>query len=129
MTRKTILLVEDNTIQREGLGVVLRQQGYNVLPTADGREALAQLGGGPAPDLILLDMLIPLANGDGWSFLAERKRNPALATIPVIIMTGLPIASRDWATSLGAAGLLQKPLEVDVLLAEVGRYLGVPGQA
>lgn len=123
MTAATILVVEDNTIQREGLAVVLRQQGYTVLLAADGNDALNRLSGGPVPDLILLDMLIPDAHGDGWWFLQQRQRIPALASVPVIIMTALPVASREWASSLGAEGFIRKPFEVGPLLTEVRRCL------
>ena len=123
MTAAKILVVEDNTIQREGLAVVLRQQGYTVLQAVDGDDALNRLSGEPVPDLILLDMLIPDAHGDGWWFLQQRQRIPALGPVPVIIITALPVASREWAVSLGAEGLIRKPFKVEPLLAEVRRWL------
>jgi len=56
-TSKTVLVVEDNSIQREGLASVLRNEGYRVLAAADGEEALKYLRGDPTPDLLLLDMM------------------------------------------------------------------------
>ena len=119
MTAATILVVEDNIIQREGLAVLLRQQGYTVLLAVDGDDALNRLSGEPVPGLILLDMLIHDAHGDGWWFLQQRQRIPSLGFVPVIIITALPVASREWAASLGAEGLIRKPFEVKPLLAEV----------
>ena len=122
MSEKTILIVEDNEIQREGLAVVLRKAGYTVLAAVGGGDAVAILGRVATPDLILLDMTIPPP--DGWRIMAKRKRTPALASVPVIIVTGLGAAHEEWAQSLGARALLRKPVETADLLAEVRRCLG-----
>ena len=121
MAGKTILIVEDNEVQREGLAVVLRKAGYSVLPTTDAGKALSTLECIAAPDLILLDMLMPPPATDGWRFMATRKKNPALAAIPVLIMTAMGIASEEWAESLGGCGLLRKPVDTDPLLAAIRR--------
>lgn len=71
--------------------------------------------------------LIPQGGADGWWFLQQRQRITALASVPVVIITSLSIAGRDWAASLGAAGLLRKPFEAESLLAEIRRYLGDRG--
>jgi CheY-like chemotaxis protein len=118
---KTLLVVEDNEICREGLATLLRREGYTVVTAPGGREALGRLRGGFSPDLILLDMLLPA--GDGWDFLKCYRRDPSLAGPPVIILTALGIASPEWATSLGAAGLVKKPIETSLLLQEVRRCL------
>lgn len=123
MTGKTILIVEDNTIQREGLAVVLRQRDFSVLPAANGQEALELLDRA-VPDVILLDMLIADNDGDGWWFLKQRRRIPLLSSIPVLITTALSVASKEWAVSLGAAGLIRKPFEVEPLLAAIQRCIG-----
>lgn len=123
MAGETILIVEDNTIQREGLAVVLRQQGFSVLLAADGRIAL-ELVDQAVPDLILLDMLIPDNDSDGWWFLKHRRQVPSLASVPILITTGLRIASEEWATSLGATGLIRKPCEVEPLVARIQQCLG-----
>ena len=124
MSGKTILLVEDNEVQREGLAVVLRKEGYTALPAADAGEAMTMVQRVVTPDLILLDMMIPSPAADGWRFMEARKRNPALASVPVVIMTALGIASEEWAASLGACGLIRKPTEVASLLAEIRSRLG-----
>ena len=121
MPGETILVAEDNAEEREGLAGVLRQRGYTVLTARDGAEALKLLQAGPAPGLILLDMMMP--GCDGWEFLDRRKPSPALASVPVVLVTGLPAADAEWAASLGAVGFLRKPFDVDALLAEVRRWL------
>jgi two-component system, chemotaxis family, chemotaxis protein CheY len=128
MAASTVLVIEDNFIQREGLATALRQQGFKVLTAEDGNDALNRLSNGPVPDLILLDMLIPRGDGDGWWFLQQRKRIRALASVPVIITTAIPVAAREWAASLDAAGLVHKPFEVDPLLDEIRRCLGGTGR-
>ncbi|HTU16710.1 MAG TPA: response regulator [Gemmataceae bacterium] len=123
MAGETILIVEDNTIQREGLAVVLRQHGFSVLLAADGQKALELIDEAP-PDVILLDMLIPDKHSDGWWFLQQRRQVPRLASVPILIITALRIASDEWATSLGAAGLIRKPCEVEPLVATIQQCLG-----
>jgi two-component system response regulator MprA len=115
----TLLFVEDNDVVRQGVTVVLRRAGYAVALAANGQEALSALRGGVRPDLILLDMLVPVV--DGWRFLEQRRREPALAAIPVVILTGLGVASSEWAAALGAIGFLHKPVEPEKLLREVRR--------
>jgi CheY-like chemotaxis protein len=118
----TLLVIEDNELAREGMADVLTRRGYTVVTAADGAEALARLRGGLRPALILLDMLTPYV--DGWHFLSERRRDPTLATIPVLITTGLIVAGPEWAASLGATGFLRKPIDDEALIREVGRCCG-----
>lgn len=118
MASGTILIVEDNTIQREGLAMVLRQHGFSVLPAADAQEAIELLEHS-TPELILLDMLIPKEEADGWWFLEQRRQIPRLALIPVIITTALIVASKEWANMLGAVELIRKPMDVEPLLAAI----------
>jgi CheY-like chemotaxis protein len=119
---KNVLVVEDNSVEREGLSAILQQEGYNVIAAANGKEAIARWQGLPTPDVMLLDMM--MSEGDGWQLLAPFRRDPTLASIPIIIMTGLEIASQEWSRSLGAAGLVRKPIDVPQLLEELARVLG-----
>jgi CheY-like chemotaxis protein len=129
MTGKTILIIEDETIQREMLATELRQQGFTAVTAREGSEALNQLHIGPIPDLILLDMLLSSGQRDGWWFLNQRQHIPALASVPVVITTSLSVACEEWAVSLGAAGLLRKPFDVETLLSEIWHRLGETVQA
>jgi CheY-like chemotaxis protein len=119
MTGKTILVVEDDSIQRAGLLALLEQQGYLVQAAADGRTALELLRNGLAPDLIILDMMIPPPDCDGWHFLEKRRKMPAAASVPILITTSLSVASPEWAASLGARGLVRKPIDAEPMLASI----------
>jgi CheY-like chemotaxis protein len=121
----TILLVEDNEVVREGLARVLRGEGHAVAVAANGREALAALRGGLRPALVLLDMLLP--GLDGWRFLEQWRADRALPPAPFVVVTGLAVASPEWAASLGARGLVRKPVEAEDLLREVNRCLPLGG--
>jgi two-component system, OmpR family, response regulator CpxR len=117
---KPILIVEDDEVARIGISTVLQADGFDTVTAVDGKEALTQLQSGLQPGLVLLDMILP--KYDGWHFCAGLKDVPG-DMVPVAIMTGLGIASDEWARSLGAVGLLRKPLDVDQLLEMVRRYV------
>src|SRR5262245_48056262 len=109
-----LLVVEDNDVAREGLAVVLRHEGFRVVPAANGEEALTHLRAGPPPDLILLDMLMPVL--DGWRLLDRLKREGPQP--PVVVVTGANL-TREWATDHECRGFLRKPVETEELLREV----------
>jgi CheY-like chemotaxis protein len=124
LTVRTILLIEDNEITREGLAAILKRAGLAVDAVSNGQEALDYLARAPRPDLIVLDMLMPVL--DGWHFLESLRRLVPPQTTPVLIATGT-ILTREWARDHGCAGLLRKPIETEALLAEVRRCLGTAG--
>jgi CheY-like chemotaxis protein len=119
----TVLVVEDNGILREELGVVLERAGHTVALAEDGQQALDWLAAHPAPGVVLLDMLLPVL--DGWRFL---ERWPRLG-LPsrVIVTTGLTTVGQEWCLTHGCAGFLLKPVEPESLLTEVRRCLGEDG--
>jgi CheY-like chemotaxis protein len=119
---KTILIVEDNAIAREGLAVLLRRESYDVVLTADGQQALDLLHEGLDPGLVLLDMLMPVL--DGWGFLEVVKRLQPPLTGPIIVMSGKGVIGREWARAHRCAGYLRKPVIPEWLLKEVRRCLG-----
>jgi CheY-like chemotaxis protein len=118
--RKAILVVEDNDVTREGLAVILSQAGYAVTTAENGERALALLRGGRVPDLILLDMLMPVL--DGWHFIRQIQQSPGLAALPIVVVTGT-ILTHEWARSHGCAGFVHKPIEPQPLLDEIRRCL------
>jgi CheY-like chemotaxis protein len=120
VARRAILIVEDNAIVRGALAICLRKAGYAVATASDGREALDLLRGRPAPDLILLDMLMPVL--DGWHFLAQLKQQTDLDGVRIVLTTGT-ILTPEWAHSHGCVGLLRKPVVEAELLGEVARCL------
>jgi chemotaxis family two-component system sensor histidine kinase/response regulator PixL len=117
---RSVLIVEDSEGTREALALLLQAAGYTTAEAEDGRSALTYLHSHPAPRLILLDLMMP--GMDGWEFLRERRKEPELARVPVVLFTasgGLD-ASAVWA--LGANDVIHKPASPDDLLATAGRY-------
>jgi CheY-like chemotaxis protein len=117
---KRILVIEDNHVLREGLAYALRRVGCEVMAAVESSAAVALIQGGFLPDVILLDMLTP--GLDGWHFFSQRRHDSALARIPVLIVTSLGVASREWAVDLGACGLIRKPIETDLLLEKIRHH-------
>src|SRR5689334_5369284 len=75
-----VMLVDDDDLFREATTLVLEKHGYRVEPCCDALEALARLAGGVAPDVIVLDLLMP--HMDGWEFRVQQQREPKWASIP-----------------------------------------------
>jgi CheY-like chemotaxis protein len=113
----TVLVVEDDEIARVGLTTLLQLHGIQTVEAHDAEEAIDRIHSGVAADLVLLDMILP--RRDGWTYAARRRHDPVLASAPFVIMTGLGIASDEWARSLGAVGLLRKPIDVEALLTTI----------
>ena len=113
----SILLVDDDESIREILGQILTDEGYEVTEATDGRAALDHLRGGTRPDLILLDLMMPVL--DGWRFRTEQLRDPKLAVIPVVIITAGPadMVPRE-------IEVLHKPMSAADLLSVASRYVG-----
>jgi len=118
---KTILVVDAHESFREKVASVLRQEGCTPVLTVNGKTALDYLKAAAAPDLILLGMLMPVM--DGWAFLQHRRQEPKLSAIPVVIVTGLLVASQQWAESLGANGLVKKTTEMEHLVEKCQEVL------
>jgi len=110
-----ILVVEDDNDVRDAMVQVLDSEGYVAVPAVDGVDALARLEDGLMPCLILLDLMMPRM--DGWAFIDEQRRRKSATPIVVVSAYGSPERIR-------AAGVeyMRKPVDVDALLAVVGRY-------
>ncbi len=114
-----ILLVEDDDDIRESLIDLLQDRGYAVTAVTNGRDALARLTSGPAPCLIILDLMLPIM--DGWEFRAQQTANPTWAEIPVVVLSGVPDAQQH-ALKLKAADFLGKPIDLDRLYRTVEQH-------
>jgi len=110
-----ILVVEDDEDAREAMVALLQIKGYRAVPAGNGKEALDYLHQAPVPDLIILDLWMPVM--DGWQFRREQVRDPRLAKIPVIVVTAL-----SDRTDVDANEIIIKPVDVDHLLTTVGHY-------
>jgi sigma-54 dependent transcriptional regulator len=114
--RSHILVIEDDGVVRQSLGELLEDSGYEVSFAENGRAALALLDGARTPDLIVLDLKMPVM--DGWQFRAIQKDDPRLGHIPVVAMSadrGAP------ATTISAQAYLRKPLDAGEFLRTVER--------
>jgi signal transduction histidine kinase/DNA-binding response OmpR family regulator len=113
----TVLVVDDDPAVHDVLTPTLVRTGYRVMHARDGAEALDILRKTP-PDIVTLDVMMP--NIDGWSVLGAMKSDPALAHIPVIMLT--IVDDRNLGYSLGAAEYMTKPVDRDRLLTLVRRF-------
>jgi two-component system, cell cycle response regulator DivK len=124
-----LLLVEDNEESREGLSRHLRRKGYGVLIAVDGRQGV-EAARADAPDLILMDMSLPVL--DGWAATRELKADPRTRGIPVIALTAHAMAGdRERALEAGCDEYDTKPVEFARLLAKIQALLGgwaAPGE-
>ena len=118
----TVLVIDDDPATRQLLARMLSKDGFRVLEATGGEEGLA-LARAERPDVITLDVLMP--GLDGWGVLAALKREPALASIPVVMLTITD--ERNLGFSLGAAEYLTKPIERAELRAVLSRYRRTPG--
>jgi CheY-like chemotaxis protein len=108
-----ILVIEDDPNIRGVYSTLLQDDGYRVALAVDGQDGLDQLD--PAPDLIILDLLMP--SMDGHQFL-ERLRDLHHRRIPVLVVTAGNAAAVD-----GAQAVMQKPFDVEALLLRVSDLL------
>lgn len=110
----SVLVIEDDPDMRGLLVLMLEEQGHNVRAAPNGRAALEALQS-ERPDVILLDMKMPVM--DGWEF-ARRYRVECGDPSPIVVMTAAD-DPRKPAEEIGAAGWLGKPVELDVLFDTV----------
>ena len=113
MTRR-ILVVDDDPSIRRLLNATLELEGYTVATAADGEEALAELPGSN-PDVVVLDVMMPKLNG--LDVLERIRRNPATATLPVILLTAKSSKEDVWeGWQRGVDYYMTKPFDVEELL-------------
>jgi CheY-like chemotaxis protein len=116
---RNILVVEDDAASRSTLVQALEAEGYAVTAVANGQEALDHLRQHQTTDLILLNLMMPVMNG--WQFRSQQTQDPALADIPVIVLSSISETARQ-VNGLGDVGYLEKPIRTDQLLAAVQRF-------
>ncbi len=118
--RRGVLLVDDDPDILEIVGFLLRLHDVRVVTARDGVEALEVLRKSDNVGLVLLDLMMP--HKSGADVLREVREDPALAALPIVVISG----NRDiesTATSLGANGWLLKPVDIDDLTRVIERYV------
>ena len=117
----TILIVEDNELNRDMLSRRLQRSGYEVLLAVDGEDGL-HVARTSSPDLVLMDMSLPTV--DGWEATRRLKADELLRHIPVIALTAHAMANdRDKALEAGCDDYDTKPIELPRLLAKMEALL------
>jgi CheY-like chemotaxis protein len=112
-----VLIVEDDEDLREMMAQLLTLEGFQTATVANGREALDYLHQATKPDIILLDLMMPVM--DGWEFRRQQQADPNIAPVPVIVLSALDQSRAD---TLHATAFLKKPLDFDRLLWLVRAY-------
>jgi DNA-binding response OmpR family regulator len=122
MSQKTILIADDEPNIVISLEYLLQRDGYRVVVTRDGQEALDAIAASP-PDLVLLDVMLPRVSG--FDVCQTVRENPALAGMPIVMLTA---KGREVEVSkgmaLGANAYITKPFSTQELLAQIQALLG-----
>ena len=120
-----ILLVEDDLLNREMIGRYLLIQNFEVITAMDGAQAVA-LAQSQHPDLILMDMGLPILSG--WQATAQLKARPSTRAIPIVALTAYAMAEdRDRAYSVGCDDFETKPVNFPQLKAKIEALLARRG--
>ena len=108
-----LLIVEDDPDLSQMLSACCEMEGHQVITAMHGGEALDLLRSGVKPDVILLDLMMPVM--DGWGFRQAQRRDPDLARIPVIVLSA--VTDRTPMAEIAPVAAFQKPVHLDDLMA------------
>jgi CheY-like chemotaxis protein len=114
------MVVEDDADSRDALADILLSEGYEVRTAANGSEALDTLRCAQPPDVIVLDLMMPVM--DGWELRRSMLQDPKLAGIPVIVVSG--VGDGEQTAPLRASAHFTKPVNVTELLLRIEREVG-----
>ena len=118
----TILLVEDNEMNRDMLSRRLKRKGFEVVIAEDGEQGV-EAASSSKPDLILMDMSLPVI--DGWEATRRIKSSPDTASIPILALTAHAMdTDRQKALDAGCDDYDTKPIELPRLLGKINHLLG-----
>ena len=120
--KRRILIVEDDRAIQESLRNLLAEEGFDTISSFNGQEAslyLASLTKDELPNLILLDLMMPIK--DGFSFRLEQNDDPKISQIPVIVMTATS-ETKEVQKLLEIEILIRKPFDMDTILKAIGHY-------
>jgi two-component system alkaline phosphatase synthesis response regulator PhoP len=123
MSKSKIMVIDDDTKSLELMEAILIPKGHEVITISDSLQAVALIIVNK-PDLILLDVMMPML--DGYSLLSEIKKNNTISKIPVVMLTALGFElNKELAHNLGAVGYLTKPVDSAELIQIVSHLLPV----
>lgn len=122
MTHPKILVVDDDDAIRETLGGVLASEGYEVALAENGQRALEAVRRGDRPDLVVLDLMMPVMSG--WEFLEVADADESLRSIPILIVSAMAAPLACNGHSGGVRKCFAKPIDLDALLDAVRAYGG-----
>jgi two-component system chemotaxis response regulator CheY len=114
--KQRLLLVDDDEDLRVSLAEALEESGYAVIQAGNGQRALELLEA-ERPDLVLLDLLMPVLNG--WQFCQSKDENPVTAKIPVIAMSAAVSKDPSSPYYIDVDDFIAKPVELDELLSKI----------
>lgn len=121
--KKTILIVDDEKIILDLLNPVLKKHGFNTILAANGREALDAIKN-KIPDLVLLDIKMPLM--DGYTFSKALKAVDSTRSVGIIVITGYNSReNREKSIEYGADDVIGKPLDLDELMFRIKTWLNL----
>ncbi len=115
--RCLVTIIEDDTEFRNMLRELLEEEQYRVIAVSNGAEALETLRGDAVPNVILLDVSMPVM--DGFDFLRFRNDDPRLAQVPVVLVTNARPHERP---TIGVNDVVRKPIDIDEILFAIKRY-------
>jgi len=116
-----ILYIEDNEQNYYLVSFILEKQGYQVYAARDGEEGIERAAR-LRPDLILLDIQLPLM--DGYTVARQLRANPDLGAIPIVAVTSYAMAGdREKVLEAGCNGYIEKPINPDTFIRQVERHL------
>ena len=123
----TVLVVDDEALIAMALEAALEDAGYRVATAANGRQGLERLAEAPRPEIVLLDMMMPVMNGP--AMLAAMAADPELRGIPVVVLSSLPEEAVRARVGEGVAAILLKPCRAEQVLEAIARVLGQAREA
>lgn len=126
MSCRDILIVEDNTDIRESFAFILKEEGYQVIQADNGKTALnILLSRKPhTPGLIILDLLMPVMDGQTFLETLSREYPDDLCKIPILLATALGRGDNNWSDLPCKIDTISKPVDIDELISAVQKHCG-----
>lgn len=119
--KATVLVIEDNETNMYLVTFILGKSGYQVIQARDGQAGIA-LAGQRKPDLILLDIQLPVM--DGYAVARELRKNRGLRDVPIVAVTSYAmVGDRERILAAGCRGYIEKPINPATFVTEIEQYL------